>query len=201
MKKFLFIQIFCLFFSNSFCSDFLPCRLLFNNGTTQTGFAQTPNMMDKSVRYKKNMNSSPKDIPSEELKEIVFTQLGQDIIYQRILTYKNYGNKKVNNRDSWLKVLRSGYMSLYYGYEPGINTPSYNLWYFKKANDTIAYYITMKYSGGLTMTIGTGDNFKENASYYISDYKELADKIIYSEYKFEDIELVVDSYNRWHDNK
>jgi hypothetical protein len=199
MKKYLLILIFSISISNLFGSDFLPCKLTFKNGTTYTGYAKTPDMLDKTVRYKESLNSSAKDITSDDLTEIVFTQVGQDLFYQRVLTYKNYGNKKVNENDSWLKVLKSGYLNLYFGYERGMNSPSYNLWYFKKANDPVAYYITMKYSGGMAITVGTENNFKENASLYLGDYKELADKILNSEYKFEDIELVVDLYNQWHD--
>jgi hypothetical protein len=190
-----------LFLSGPFTFKFNPCRLICKSGLTRDAYSKIPDMMDNTITYKEEMNSIVKEVSSDIFTEIVFTKDGQELIYKRVLTYSNYGNKNVNESDSWLKVLKTGYLSLYYGYEPGLGGPSYNLWYFKKDNDPIAYYITMKYSGGIGITIGTGNNFKENASFYLSDYKDLSDKISNGEYKFEDIELVVDIYNKWHDTK
>ena len=201
MKSFLFCISFILLVTNSFGAGFIPCILIFRDSTSREAFAKIPDMMDYQVKYRDNMNSGKKEISSDDLIEIVFKQDSGNISYQRILTYKNYGNKHVSSDKSWLKVLKTGYMTLYYGFEPASNTPAINMWYCKKAKDSIAYFISMKYSGALVMTFGTGQAFRKNASVYFGDYKELADDISKSKYKFEEIEKVVGLYNDWKGKK
>ena len=178
-----------------------PCRLIFKDSTELFGFAKMPNMMDKSIGFSSGINEEIKYFPSSELTDLLFYLDSSQVHYQRILTYKGYNNKKINKAKSWLKVLKNDYMSLYYGFEPGMSSPSMNMWYCKKANDSIAYFISMKYSGGLVLTIGKNSGFEKNASYYFGDYKELSESIMNSEFKFEDIELVVDKYNEWNNKK
>jgi hypothetical protein len=201
MKKFLFTFFLISAISNSFCANFIPCRLVFKDNTTKFGYANIPNMADKSIEYKENTNSVSDKILSDALIEIVFNQNDKNVCYQRILTYKNFGNKKVSKRKSWLKVIKTGYVSFYYGFQPGINSPSINMWYCKKVSDSIAYYISGKYSGGLVLTIGTEHDFKKNSSIYLGDNNELVDKILKSEYKFEDIEFIIEKYNEWKGEK
>jgi hypothetical protein len=201
MKKQLLVIVLISIVCHSFGADYIPCRLIFKNGTTKNGYVKIPDMLDKDIKFRDNIKSTTIEFPSDNLSEIIFTQENQEISYQRVLTYANYGNKNVNNRDSWLKVLKTGYMKLYFGFQTGFNSPSYKLWYCKKTDDSIAYFISMKYSGGFVITVGTENNFKENASFYFGDYKELADKIVNSEYKFEDLEQIVDLYNTWYESK
>jgi len=199
--KIIFYPLIILILSGPLDFGYHPCKLVYKNGLSFEAYVKIPDMLDDYVRYKGHLNNPMRELPSGEFTELVFDKDGGKLTYQQILTYKNYGNKKANENDSWLQVIKTGYLSLYYGYESSMNGPSYKLWYFKKADDSIAYFITMKYSGGIGITIGTGDNFKKNASTYLADYKELSEKILNSEYKFDDIESVVDEYNRWYDAK
>jgi hypothetical protein len=201
MKNFILTLISILTINYSFGADFIPCKLVFKDSTTIVGFATKPNMMDKKIKYKSNSNSVISEIVGDNLIEMLFYQDGKNICYQRVLTYKNFGNKKVDKKKSWLKVLKTGYVSLYYGFQPGINSPSINMWYCKKASDSIAFYISGRYSGGLVLTVGTESDFKKNASIYLGDNVELVDKILKSEYKFDEIELIIEQYNEWKDKK
>jgi len=196
MKKVIFVVILVLTIIYSFGNDFVSCRLIFSDSTILIGYAKMPNMMDKYVTFM-GFDNETKKIYSDKLVCMIFSKENDTICYQRVLTYKNYANKKVDKRKSWLKVLKSGYMNLYYGFQPGTNSPSINMWYCKKANDSIAYFISMKYSGGLVFTVGTNNSFEKNASIYFNDYTELSTNILKGKYKFDDLELIVDEYNKW----
>ncbi len=201
MKNLLLLIFVSITINYVYSGDYATCKLIFKDSTVLNGIAKIPYMSDRKVKYQEKYYTSIKRFASDDVEELIFTIDTTTLRYRRILTYKNYGNKTINKSDSWLKVIKTGYLSLYYGYQPMSNAPAINMWYFKKENDTIAYYITGKYSGGLVFTVGTGHDFKQNASYYLSDNKELADKILSSEYKFDDIELIVDLYNDWYNNK
>ncbi|MFV0392019.1 MAG: hypothetical protein ACK5KP_09095 [Paludibacteraceae bacterium] len=74
------------------------------------------------------------------------------------------------------------------------------IWYCKKADENIASLISMKYSGGLTITVGAESSFRKNATKYFNDYPELVEKIESKELTFEDLSSIVDYYNKWKQN-
>ncbi len=169
------------------------------DSTEISGKAIKPNMMDKTVSFISE-NSEKILLKSDDIQSITFYLDGTTIKYERVLTYRNYSNKYFNKNKSWLEVKNSGYVTLYYGYQPGINSPNLNLWYCKSQDETVAYFISMKYSGGLVLTIGTESDFVKNASFYFNDYPELANKIITKELNFNDLSTIVDIYNNWKEN-
>lgn len=179
-----------------FGNDFRQCELHFKDGTVQSGFAAAPEMNDNYVQFRPEIELAGKRVLSDDLEKIVFSDEGGHI-YKRVRTYKNYGNKKINKSDSWLELLKSGCVSFYYGYQTGTTTPSMKLWYYKKSTDEVAYFITMKYSGGPVMTLGNQDTFKKNASKYLKDHPELASDILSKKYSGRDMGVVVDIYNNW----
>lgn len=97
--------------------------------------------------------------------------------------------------------MKRGYVSLYYGFQQDFNSPGYNMWYCKKDNERIAYFITMKYSGGVGITIGEKSGLKKNASEYFKDNEELVKRISNSEFKYDDLQNIVDIYNEWFEKK
>lgn len=169
------------------------CQIIKSDNSIDTGWAKPPQMRDETIKfYSDNTN---KEISTEEIKEVQFFIETDTIVYRPIITYKGYRNKKVNNFPTWLKVEVEGAVDLYYGFQTDLNQPNRNMWYLKKKEDEIAYFIAVKYSGGLTMTAGHNNAFKKNASTYLSNHKELSAKIEEGSYKLEDIKKVVDLYN------
>jgi len=160
MKRLFIISVLVLGFLNSFCASLIPCKLILKDSSVLIGFANIPDMMDAYIKYQSDEKADCKKILNEDLISAVFTKDNKEVFYQRVLTYKNYGNKRANKTKTWLQVLKIGYMSYYYGFQSGYNSPSMKLWYCKKSNDTIAYFISMKYSGGLAITVGTGSTFR-----------------------------------------
>lgn len=170
-----------------------------SDNTERFGQAMKPNMLDKTIDFV-SKNSERIILKSDEIKSIEFTEDGKTVRFERILTYRNYSNKNINKTKSWLEVKNSGYVTLYFGFQRGINTPNMNLWYCLRKDETVAYFISMKYSGGLVMTVGTGSEFVKNASFYFSDYPDLVSKIQSKEYKFNDLNTIVEVYNKWKEN-
>lgn len=196
MKKFTSALSILLMASYSCIAELIPCKLILNDSSIVTCLSTIPNMSTKIIKYRDSEKSELKEIPSDDLTAMVFIKDNIEIIYHRLLTYQYYKNKKVNKKKSWLKVLKSGYMSLYWGYQPGLSSPPMVMWYCKKADEEIAYFISLK-STGLVINVGSGDTFEKNASVYFSDYKNLSDSISKGLYKLKDIEALVDEYNKW----
>lgn len=200
MRK-LIISTFLIFtFQIISASVYTTCKLIMSDNSEKFGQAMKPNMLDKTIKFVSE-NSQQITFKSDEIQSIEFTENGKFVRYERVLTYRNYSNKNINKTKSWLKVEKSGYVTLYFGFQQGINSPSMNLWYCLRNDEKVAYFISMTYSGGLTMTVGTGSTFIKNASFYFSDYPELVNKIKVKEYKFNDLGTIVDVYNNWKGNK
>lgn len=199
MRKIIIFTFLILLFQTISASELITCKLIMSDNTERFGQAMKPNMLDKTIDFV-SKNSERIILKSDEIKSIEFTEDGKTVRFERILTYRNYSNKNINKTKSWLEVKNSGYVTLYFGFQRGINTPNMNLWYCLRKDETVAYFISMKYSGGLVMTVGTGSEFVKNASFYFSDYPDLVSKIQSKEYKFNDLSTIVDVYNKWKEN-
>lgn len=195
MKYFLFTLLSIhsiLIFGNGYRS----CELYYKDGNIRFGSAMVPNMNDKIIYFKSKVTTEYEQLSSDSLEKIVFTA-PDGPIFLRVRTYKNYGNKKINKSDSWLRLLETGCLEAYSGFQTNPNTPAMELWYFRKSSDEIAYFITMKYSGGMVMTLGNKSTFKNNASNYLQDYPELSQEILDKKYNDRDMIEVVNRYNDW----
>ena len=201
MKRILLLVIIIVLTFNLFGRELIPCRIILNDKTEIEGFSSFPNMLDKTIKFFKNQDSKEIKISNDDISKILFFTDNDTIHYEQVLTYKNYGNKHENKRKSWLKVVIRGYVTLYYGYQQDMNGPAYNMWYYKKEKEKIAYFITMKYSGGIGITVGAKSTLKKNASAYFKDNEELVKKISNSEFKYDDLEQIVKIYNKWIENK
>lgn len=199
MKKIVISMFLILTIQIISASGYTTCKLIMNDNTEKLGQALKPNMMDKTIKFISE-NSQRIKLKSDEIQSIEFIEDGRTVKYDRVLTYRNYSNKNINKNKSWLEVLKSGYVTLYFGFQQGINSPNMNMWYCLRKNEKVAYFISMKYSGGLVMTVGTGNEFVKNASFYFSDYSDLVGKIKSKEYKFDDLSTIVDVYNGWKEN-
>lgn len=197
MKKAI-IQILLLAFSMSvFAQKYELCHIIKTDNSILKGKAKRPQMFDKTFKFEKRDKKI--EFTFDEIKELQFFEGTDTLKYRPIITYKNYGNKKVNKRPSWLRVEKEGAVDLYFGYQEKNMEPYLNMWYLKKKEDETAYFIAVKYSLiiPIVMTLGHNTSFEKNAAKYLSDYSELSQNIKDGAYKLKDIETVVDIYNSW----
>jgi len=195
MKCFIFVLL-SVYSVVLFGNGYRACELYYKDGHIRFGSAMVPNMNDKIIYFKSKANPDVERLSSDSLEKIVFTAEGGPT-FKRVRTYKNYGNKKINKSDSWLTLLESGCLEAYSGFQTNPNTPPMELWYYRKRGDEVAYFISMKYSGGMVMTLGNKSTFKNNASNYLQDYSELTQDILNKKYDDGDLIEVATKYNEW----
>ena len=196
MKKIIISTCLILIFQTLNAITYTNCRIIMNDDTEKIGKAMMPYMLNKKILFI-SQNAEHITLFSKDLKAIEFDDEGTIRRFEQVLTYKNEKNTKINKNKTWLEVKRTGYVTLYYGFQPGLNTPNGNYWYCLKKDESIAYYITMKYSGGPVITIGTGNLFIKNTSIYFSDYEKLVDKIKSKKLTLDNLTTIVDLYNNW----
>ena len=132
---------------------------------------------------------------NEEVNSIEFFYQGKKYVYKRLEA--NLPHREADHTEFyWVREVINGPMSLYYGYQPDFNTPSYNAWFCKKAVDKSAYGIVMYFSTNNFLTYRIHKQFKENALEYFKDDAEIIEKLERSEYGINDLKKMVTAYNQ-----
>ena len=198
MKKNILVILVLLVAMQVCATDFFVCKVFLNDSTVVAGISRKPYMMDKYFKLLNKKGETEHQFPSDQVKYILFYDDNHNATcYEPVLTYKNYSNKKGSKSKSWLQIVSSGYVKLYYGYQPDMNSKNKNLWYCKKAGDTIAYFITMEYSDGAVPATDPNNELIKNASVYFADYPALVEKIKQNQFKIGNLTLLVEEYNAW----
>lgn len=197
MRKITTLIIMMFIIQNIFGSMYTPCRLIMNDGTINYGQTDEPGMFDKEIVLR-STDMFISLYASDSIKSIIFSGDEGEVRYDRVRKFKGFSNKKASKSKIWLKVLKSGYLTLYFGLIPAyFNSPGQKQWYFRKQDDEFAHFLTLKYFGGLILTIGSGKSLIDNSSKYLNDCPELVTKIKTKEYRLHDIDKIVDEYNFW----
>jgi len=198
MRKSILIILVLFVAMQGYASDYFACKVVLNDSTVLNGYSKKPNMMDKYFKLRKATEKTDQQFTSDQVKAIFFYDDQQAVTcYEPVFTYRNYSNKTPLKTKSWLQLVSTGYVKLYLGYQPGTNSPNMNLWYCKKTEDQTAYFITMKYSGGIVFTVGASNDLIKNASIYFADYPVLVEKIKQKQFKTDNLSALVEEYNAW----
>jgi hypothetical protein len=198
IRLLIFTLVFLLFSTVSYSQKWSNCEISLQSDSTLKGFCIEPKMKDKIVKFK--TLQTDKEIKKVNSAKIHSIKVNDLTLLERVQTLKRNGNKKQENTKFWLKSLRKGYASLYVG-EVNANGITTTIWYMLKQNDTAAFYITMKYSGGMAMTVGANKEFRKNVIKCLYDYPELINRIENKEFNLDQISEVIGIYNTWKESQ
>jgi hypothetical protein len=173
--------------------------LYFIDGTERSGFANLITSDCKHVVFRETQSGKSEKIPSSGLRTITYSNEKEKHEYDRIYVYAGISQKRVKG-PYWLKVVKRGFASLYTvdvhmaggQYSHGAKFTDF---YIMREGERAAKLIST------VAAMNSNSVFRSNAPKYFSDYPELAEKIRDREYKYNDLEIVVDLYNEWIRNK
>nr|WP_294931788.1 hypothetical protein [uncultured Flavobacterium sp.] len=167
-----------------------------------SGEVNFPKFKDKKVKIKvdgKNQKLVSADIDSIQIFDISKKQV-YTFVRTKTKRYKSKGTEFKVIDEGWICLIKKGKTSLYLGgLEYGIKKDSMRVvthdfnYYLKKKTDDFPILVSTAVNGG---GIGFNVFFKEYGQYYFSDNPVIVEKIKNKEYKYEDIQKVVDYYNR-----
>jgi len=186
-------------------ADFIRVKFTYLNGEEHTGYAKHVVISPiKYILFKPTKDAKKEKILSDKLKTIIYYyKSGKIIEYDRMRMYQTAGHKKPSKRFYWLEVIKRDYLTMYRGIATRHNEnrsvkmgpePPNRL--FHRAGEDAATFISLGFK-----TINGNSVFKFSAQRYFKDYPELAQKIKNKEYRWDDIEEVMEVYNKWYAQK
>lgn len=182
---------------------------------TVSGIVHFPDFEDKKVKIKvgdKNEKYAAKEIDSIQIFD-ADKKLSYTFLWTKTKVYKKKGTAFKVIKENWLCKTIIGKVSLYLGgLEYGIKEVKVKdevtnekikeskmevvskevNHYMKRSNEDYPILVSVSSNGA---SIGFNVFFKEYGAYYFSDKPEIVKKIQDKEYKYEDIEKVVNLYN------
>lgn len=206
-SKILSLFVFVLISATINAADFIPVKLIYLNGEEQTGYAKHVSIGPiKHILFKTTENAKKQKILSNNLKTIIYSYSnGTKIEYDRMRMYQTGADKKPSKRFYWLEVIKRDYLTMYRGIAQRLTfnenrsvkmgpEPPNRL--FHRAGEDGATFISLGFK-----VLNGNSVFKFSAQRYFKDYPELSKKIKNKEYKWDDIEEVMELYNKWYAEK
>lgn len=195
----LFLVLFLLFLTHSFvfAGKYQKAKIILQNGTELEGMATFPsNPSPLPIFFKGNKDSKRQSINSDDIKTIIFfLKHDKTIEFDRMGVYQDKSNKKINKL--WLLVSKRGGTTLY-TYDgvdiyTGVNSMTnvfQRYWLCERSGEDAATIIAS------TSTKNKRDAFVKMALEYFKDDVELTAKIKNNQYKWSDMDQIVDEYNK-----
>jgi len=193
---------------------FFPGTLHYKNGKVRTVLVSAPKHTKQgTIIIRETPTADKEKVPSASLDSISITpKKGITYCFEHLpWYYKKDGNPK---KAMWLYVTLKGYATLYLWYETFIidrhgnattvkyTTQGYsttNTYMLRKKNEkTAVYFISVPSSG---IAIGFNAAFKKVANQYLSEDKDLLDKIDKKQLTYDDPEEVIAIYNNFMSKK
>jgi len=207
------ILLFLFSISLLFSQSFYKAELVYLNGNKDSGYAKVPDGSQKKVTFKKSEDSKPESIKSDDLFTIKF-YTEDDISYTLERNNVNMiGTKKngevvsrTNKKKGWFLIKHDHELMNYYtgGQKYKINRKGEFLivskgqagftaigFYYKKPSDKQITYITATTSA---IELYHEKMFRNTASTYLNDNKELSERIKNKEFKSKDVYKVYLEY-------
>ncbi len=196
MKKLTIIL--ALIFLSSFVSAeaFYDVKIILQNGRDLQGLATLPvNPGPTAIRFKESKEAKSHWVYPDSIKTVIYHVKEKTLEYDLLKVYTTPSHKTV--KQYYLEVRQRGYVTLYSYTDMdvimgvGSSTTVFNgCWACYKQGESIATTI----SG--TERKNKRDVFNLAASEYFKDDPALVAKINSNEYKWDDMEKIVEEYNR-----
>lgn len=199
MRISLFIVLILL--SNFLLAQWHPVSILMDDGLEKEGRTFILDENQKYFKLKPYQETGDVTILNgKNVQKLTYDIAGEKMVFEKILTYKNAKNDKLNKEESLLHILYRGEnISLFIGYTPYFpnnivtNYFSKITYYVQRTNENAASIISITYP----LKKKKSPLFFENASKYFKDYDELSSQIKDKKFNQDDILKVVKIYDSW----
>jgi hypothetical protein len=183
-------MFFCCSFANA--GQYMQAKIIFRNDSVLTGLASLPNdPPDAPIFYKEDKKAKSRKIVYTDIKTIIyFFESGKTLEYDVVWT--DIGSGRNHHQEKYLKAVVRGAVTLYT--HVAFNGPN------KYDQDT--YFLCLR-PGEETVTLISGsfgkykkDLFRQAFAEYFKDDPELVSKIMAGQYKWSDMDQIVNEYNQ-----
>lgn len=183
MKKYIFLWLlaFSLFLHNSPAQkvySYEKGMIVKKKGDTIRCYIPMSVYYASKVKYRLDEGSVDKTLKTEEIKLLQ-------------TPYNTFENILIDNKEYLMRIVASGKIMLYTYIIPDENSNARGGTYIFKA-PTI-YYTIKKENAFFVLT---QKDYKEQLSEHLSDCPQLSTKIVNNSFKFEDIDKIIDEYNK-----
>ncbi len=209
MKKNIFILFFIALSSIIFGQKFQKATINQTDGTQKTGLVNGKSLSDsKEIKYKTDENTKPENISKSLIKSIDFYSSNDKVYHIENITITN--EKKTKTSSEWMLNLVSGYYDLYIiadysfdkegnlklstNYLTGRDLPEF-YYFIKNKNEKYAEIFAL-YSPSPTY-FGLHKILKDNVVKFMSDDKDLVDKVEKKKLSTKSVEQIVKEYNEF----
>lgn len=200
------LVLFLVLYSASHSQTFYKAELIFTNGDSETGYAKVPDATKNEVSFKQTPDAKPVKYKSDDLYTITFTtENGNSYTLERAVSkmirlkmtgeittqlnnykewyFRQYTDTKLNFYSAAEKYKINHKGEFKFSSEGQTEFPDINF-YLKRPSEEELTYITARVSG---MQLFKEKSFREVASTYLSDNKDLAERIKDKEFKSDQI--------------
>ncbi|MEP6746616.1 MAG: hypothetical protein ABJB86_02760 [Bacteroidota bacterium] len=192
MKKLFVLMISFMLFGFANAEQYVEAKIIFRNDSVLTGLATLPNdPPDAPIFYKEDKKAKSRKIVYTDVKTIIYyTAPGKTLEYDVVWT--DMGSGRDHHQEKYLKAVLRGPVTLYQ--YVNMNGPN------KYDQDT--YFLCLR-PGEQTVTLIAGsyrklkkDLFRQAVSEYFKDDPELVAKVMAGQYKWSDMDQIVNEYNQ-----
>lgn len=166
-------------------SGFLSGYIITNSSDTVRGYVkyinQVPYRVLPDIKFKETESSKDKKYTPNDL---LGYKAGDKIFHSLVLP-------NGNSEKQFMELVKDGYIKIYEASVTSFGAPSPTV----PGSGTNSYEYLLK-TGDDKLFEVNGGKFKERLSEYLSDNKEIADKIISGTYKRKNLKIIVEEYNK-----
>jgi len=193
MKKLYALIVFLMTIGSANAEQYMQAKIIFRNDSVLTGLASLPNdPPDAPIFYKEDKKAKSRKIVYTDVKTIIYYfESGKTLEFDVIWT--DIGSGRNHHQEKYLEVLMRGPVTLYK--HVLMNGPN------KYDQDT--YFLCLR-PGEETARVIAGsygklknDLFRNAISEYFKDDAELVAKVKDGQYKWSDMDKIVNEYNQW----
>jgi len=192
MKIIFFLALSFIFFGVANAEQYVEAKIIFRNDSVLTGLATFPNdPPDAPIFYKEDKKAKSRKIVYTDVKTIIYYVAPASTVEYDVV-WTDIGRGRDHHQEKYLRAVLRGPVTLYQYI--GMNGPN------KYDQDT--YFLCLR-PGEQTVTLIAGsfkklkkELFRQAVSEYFKDDAELVAKAISGQYKWSDMQQIVDEYNR-----
>jgi hypothetical protein len=196
MKKLMIVFALTFLSSVVFAVPFYDVKIILQNGHEMVGLAQLPgNPGPSAIKFKESKNSRNRWVFPDSIKTVIYQVYGRTQEYDLLNVYTTPSHKIV--QQYYLEVKQRGYVTLYSYVNMDVivameftRTTTNDCWACYRQGESVATTV----SG--TERKDKHGAFNEAANEYFKDDPALLAKINSGEYKWNDMEKIVEEYNR-----
>ncbi len=197
MNKFTALLLVMFITTTAFAKDvYHKAEITYKDGRTITAKAKMVGTYSKYLVLQGSNGEEESKIESEKLSKVKYFLEKDEWEYHFLKVYRGWAQKRTKG-PMWLEVVRLGTANLYVVHSQlqsggnSFSAATFHDYYCIREGEPAAKLVSA------VSSMNNNQTFRAKAALYFADHPDLSKKIKSKEYKWKDLETVVDIYNEW----